>query len=289
MNDLGIAIAVMMILSALLGIITWIAAPLERQRQMLLIAVSAFGMFAFLFYAAGRLFWAQWIPHSAVIIWSNWTPVLAAIAAGVCCKLAETPLWRRLIMGGSLSMISVAAACWPFLNIALRPQPDGGDVFAGPVALQTSWATCSPAAAATFLTASGIHVTEADMVPLCLTDASGTPTLGLYRGVKLVANEFDQDVAVTSLTLSQLITSNQNWPVLLMVRLPMTGVDDRRYADQWGWIPGMGHSVVALGRTADGRLLIADPSKGLEAWTENDLKVLWHGDGIMLAGKLDRR
>ena len=72
---------------------------------------------------------------------------------------------------------------------------------------------------------------------------------------------------------------DDDWPVLLAVQLPH-GVDDRRYADQWGWIPGMGHSVVALGRTPDGGIIVGDPAGGLERWTEADLKVLWHGAGV---------
>ncbi len=280
MNDLWIAIAAMTIISAAVGIVTAIFGPKQRQRQMLWIALTTFGMFAFLLYAAGRLYWAKLIPASAVIVWSNWTPLLAAVAAGVCWQLDETPRWRRLAMSLALSSVAVAAVCWPFLNMALRPQPPGGDVWNGPVAMQTSWATCSPAAAATFLTAGDIPVNEADMIPRCLTDASGTPTLGLYRGVKLIANQNHRDVKVASLTLPDLMSANDDWPVLLMVKLPMTGVDDPRYAGEWGWIPGMGHSVVALGRSVDDQILIADPSKGMEAWTKQDLQLLWHGDAI---------
>ncbi len=40
----------------------------------------------------------------------------------------------------------------------------------------------------------GIRVSEVEMVPLCLTDYAGTPTLGLYRGVKLIANRHDRRV-----------------------------------------------------------------------------------------------
>jgi hypothetical protein len=144
--------------------------------------------------------------------------------------------------------------------------------------MQTSWATCSPAAAATLLRAEGLATTEAEMIPLCLTDSAGTPTLGLYRGVKLVAEQNGQAVEILDSTVDELLADG-DWPVLLAVKLPF-GVDDRRYADQWGWIPGMGHSVVAMGRTADGRVIIGDPSVGLEAWSEDDLRVLWHGDGM---------
>ncbi len=116
------------------------------------------------------------------------------------------------------------------------------------------------------------------MIPLCLTDRSGTPTLGLYRGIKLMADRNGRQVEVVDRQLAKLLEDN-DWPVYLAVQLPY-GVDDRRYADQWGWIPGMGHSVVALGRTSNGGIIIGDPSVGLERWTEADLKILWHGDGV---------
>jgi hypothetical protein len=102
--------------------------------------------------------------------------------------------------------------------------------------------------------------------------------LGLYRGVKLMAERHGQAVEILDGTVDELLTDG-DWPVLLAVKLPF-GVDDRRYADQWGWIPGMGHSVVAMGQTANGRVIIGDPSVGLEAWSETDLRVLWHGDGL---------
>jgi len=144
--------------------------------------------------------------------------------------------------------------------------------------MQSSWATCSPAAAATLLRAEGFEVSERDMIPLCLTDRSGTPTLGLYRGIKLIADQNDCQVEIVDSDLAKLLRDN-DWPVLLAVRLPH-GVDDRRYADEWGWIPGMGHSVVALGRTPDSGIIVGDPSVGLERWTEADLKLLWQGNGV---------
>jgi len=72
---------------------------------------------------------------------------------------------------------------------------------------------------------------------------------------------------------------DEDWPWLIAVKLPF-GMEDRRCADQWGWIPGMGHSVVVLGQTDDGGFAIGDPSVGLEVWTEDDLNLLWHGNGI---------
>jgi hypothetical protein len=278
MTDLWLAMIAVGIICVAVGVGAAMNAPQGRQAQMLWIAVATFGMFAFLLYAAGRLYWARLVPDSAVIVWSNWTPILAALAAGICFRLADTPRWRRISMTLSLAGVSLAAILWPFLGIALRPQPSGGNAWNGPVAMQTSWATCSPAAAATFLNAGGMQVSEAEMIPRCLTDASGTPTLGLYRGVKLVANQYDRDIHVLSMSLEELIASDK-WPVLLLVELPR-GAEDPRYEKEWGWIPGLGHSVVALSRDRKNGIVIADPSIGLEIWSRDDMQVLWHGDAI---------
>lgn len=277
--DLAIAIAVMSLLSLVAGLATGccLYSP-KGQRVILGLTCSVFAAVYFLFYASGQLFWAKYIPNSAAIIYSNFACVFAAMAAGWAFRLPNTPRWRRLVMVLMLGGMSLAATTWPLLSLAVRPPPIGGDEWQRGVAMQTSWATCSPAAAATLFNAIGIQVSEAELIPLCLTDASGTPTLGLYRGIKLVSDSHGRTVRVLDMNLQQLMSADQ-WPVLLAVELPY-GVDDRRYVDQWGWIPGMGHSVVALERLPNGDLLIGDPSVGLERWSEKDMQILWHGVGM---------
>ncbi|WP_182868180.1 peptidase C39 [Stieleria mannarensis] len=278
-TDLVIAIAVMTIVSAVCG---WIAARLaysdRGQWNIAFLAVAVLSTVFFLFYGSGQLFWARLVPLSAAIIYTNLSAIFAALAAGWAWRVPETPAWRRGLLVAALGAGAMMAITWPLLSIAVRPPPAGGDHWENGVALQTSWATCSPAAAATLFRAEGIPVSEAEMIPLCLTDASGTPTLGVYRGIKQIADRNAREVVLVGGTGDDLIAED-DWPVLLAVELPY-GVDDRRYVDQWGWIPGMGHSVVALGTTPAGDLLIGDPSVGLELWTEADLRVLWHGAGI---------
>ncbi len=281
-NDLVIAIAIMSCVSILAGLLTGCVVYANAgQLTMLGLTLSVFGTVMFLLYLSGQLFWARLVPVSAAIIYTNFSAVLAALAAGWAWRLPQTRLWRRAAMAMLLSLASLVGITWPLLSIAVRPPPAGGETWENGIAKQTSWATCSPAAAATLLRAEGIDVDESDLIPLCLTDSSGTPTLGLYRGIKLVAERAGRSVAVIDETLEELIAKD-DWPVLLTVELPF-GAEDRRYVEQWGWIPGMGHSVVAMRRTADGRgVLVGDPSVGLEAWSEKDLKVLWHGGGIRL-------
>jgi hypothetical protein len=280
-SDLMFAIVVMVVISLIAGVIAGSFKYRERgQFVTLAFTLAVFATVYFQFYGSGQLFWARLVPFSAAIIYTNFAAIFAALAAGWALRLPAMPRWRRGLLSSALAVGSLIAILWPMLSIALRPPPEGGDRWRNGVALQTSWATCSPAAAATLLTASGIPASEAELVPLCLTDASGTPTLGLYRGLVLASQAEGKVPRLVDQSLEQMLAANR-WPVLLAVELPY-GVEDRRYVDQWGWIPGMGHSVVALGRTRDGGILIGDPAVGLERWSAADLKLLWHGNGIRM-------
>ncbi|MDG2220264.1 MAG: peptidase C39 [Rubripirellula sp.] len=273
----------MSLLSLLVGGVACWYSPEKRNPQILWITLLVVCMFVFIYYAAGHLIWATWIRNSAVIIWSNWTPIFAAAAAGTCWRLHETPRWRRVILAGALTLITIASVLWPFLGMALRDQPQGGNQWEGQVAMQTFWSTCSPAAGATFLKAGGVPASEAKLIPRCLTAASGTPALGLYRGVKITANESGRNVIAEKSTIDRLLDGNQ-FPAILLVALPMTGVEDPRYADEWGWIPGTGHSVVALAANGDG-VIVGDPAVGREYWKREDLEVLWRGEMIRFANE----
>jgi len=282
--DLIFAMAMISIAAVLIGFATasnYVAGKLQHGQSIILaLTIVVVGMITFLYYAAGRLFWARLIEDSAVIVWSNLTPLFAAMAAGLVYRLPKTPLWRRLLLSASLSVAAVMAVLWPFMNIWLRPPLPAGNKVRSGVTMQTAWATCSPAAASTFLRAGGIEATEAEMIPLCLTDRSGTPTLGLYRGVKLAANANERDLEAIWMTQQEL-ESNQQWPLLVPVELPESGINNPSYEEDWGWIPGLGHSVVIFGRVADtGHFRVGDPSIGAELWTIEDMQVLWHGGAI---------
>lgn len=279
MADIWTAVAIMTLLSAGAAIVSaCFLSPQQGQLVMLGLAFSGAAVIFFCLYWAGQLFWARLVPSSAAIIYTNLAAILAGLGTGWAWRLPNTPRWRRAIMTVGLSLTSLAAILWPLLSIALRPPPPGHDEWHGPVAMQSSWATCSPAAAATLLKAEGISTSERELIPLCLTDYDGTPTLGLYRGIKLLASRHQRDVEIVDPRLEKLL-SDDDWPVLLAVRLPF-GVDDPRFEQEWGWIPGMGHSVVALRREPNGDIVIADPSVGLEHWSESTLKTLWQGNGM---------
>ena len=279
MSDIWIAIVVMSGVSAAAA---WLSARYlyteEGQRVILLLTLSISATVFFLLYLSGQLFWTRIVPSSAAIIYTNLASVFAGLGAGWGWRLPNVPRWRRALLATVLGLSSLAAILWPLLSMALRPPPEGHNESNGPVTTQSSWATCSPAAAATLLNAEGIRVSEREMISLCLTDGAGTPTLGLYRGVKLIANRNHRRIEIVGRDLEDLLAEDE-WPVLMAVRLPF-GVEDRRFADQWGWIPGMGHSVVALGRTPDRGFIIGDPAFGLERWSKSELEILWQGNGL---------
>jgi len=279
MQDIWTAVIVMTLVAAGAALVsTRFLSTDKGQSVMLLLALSLVATFFFLIYFVGQLFWARIVPSSAAIIYTNLAAVFAGLGTGWAWRMPRTPRWRRMSMALHLAGATLTAILWPLLSIALRPPPEGQDKWEGPVAMQTSWATCSPAAAATLLTAEGIPVSERDMIPLCLTDYDGTPTLGLYRGLKLVALRNNRGVEITDRSLTRLIKEN-DWPVLAAVRLPF-GVDDPRFSQEWGWIPGMGHAVVVLSRTPNGDFVVADPAIGQEIWSESKLETLWQGNGL---------
>jgi hypothetical protein len=279
MGDIWVAVLVMSVVSAIAALTAAGYLHTDRgQRVMLVFALSILATFFFLLYFNGQLFWARIVPSSAAIIYTNLAAVFAGLGAGWGWRLPKTPVWRRGFLAIALGLTSLVAILWPLLSIFLRPPPEGHDKWMGQVAMQSSWATCSPAAAATLLNAAGIRTSERELIPLCLTDYDGTPTLGLYRGVKLIANRNGRQVEIIDRSLESLL-QDDDWPVLISVRLPF-GVDDPRFADEWGWIPGMGHAVVALGRTPDGGFAIGDPAIGLEHWPESKMETLWQGIGL---------
>jgi hypothetical protein len=279
MQDIWTAVIVMTLVAAGAALVSARFLSTDKgQSVMLLLALSLVATFFFLIYFVGQLFWARIVPSSAAIIYTNLAAVFAGLGTGWAWRMPRTPRWRRMSMALLLAGATLTAILWPLLSIALRPPPEGQDKWEGPVAMQTSWATCSPAAAATLLTAEGIPVSERDMIPLCLTDYDGTPTLGLYRGLKLVALRNNRGVEITDRSLTRLIKEN-DWPVLAAVRLPF-GVDDPRFSQEWGWIPGMGHAVVVLSRTPNGDFVVADPAIGQEIWSESKLETLWQGNGL---------
>lgn len=221
---------------------------------------------------------ADWLPFSNLIVVANWLPLFAAVLAGITWEKTRDCAWRRLGSTGALGCTAMYALLSPVLGTA----PECGnrwDKMGN--CLQTTDFTCSAASAATLLNAHGIPASEQEMADLCLT-RHGTSWQGLYRGLKLKTAGTKWDVQVVACSRQEL--RNLSGPMIISVGLESTAPGDSDFTREFGWIPGVNHSVVLLGFTSYGCATIADPTQELsrEQWDDEMLKVLWRGYGIRL-------
>ena len=117
------------------------------------------------------------------------------------------------------------------------------------------------------------------MIPLCLTRRSGTLWWGLYRGLKLKTDGTPWDVRFIRCSLDEVL-NRAHGPLILSVRLDDGPGVDPRYKNDWGWIPGVQHSVVYFQRKNENSVEMGDPANGRELWGVGSLKTLWHGDAL---------
>ncbi|MCE9556065.1 MAG: hypothetical protein K8T91_22180 [Planctomycetes bacterium] len=203
------------------------------------VLVCLFGWFVH-----GKLLVATVLPFSNAIILGNGIALGMTALAGVMAGQSNMARWRR----------------WPF------------------TAVQSCAASCSPASAATLLRYHGIAATEQEMIGLCLTTELGTPSLGLYRGLKLKTQETAWRVEIVRGTADELFKSRAG-PVLLRIRLDTT---DSSSDGRWPWSPGIGHAVVFYSLGSGGSVEIGDPAVGRDRWTTQDLRSRWRGEGLRL-------
>jgi hypothetical protein len=259
----------------------WVGNQITRVLTGLAQTMLAASLVAFLLVFAiklqGRLVLAQWLPFSNVILVGNLTTVGAACLAGVVWGWNSLPMWRRLLFATGL----LFAAGLALLHGLPRNPPPAGNEWLDGVCMQSNKASCSACAAATLLDHYDIPADEAEMMELCLTGAKGTPSLGLYRGLKLKTAGTPYRVEAFHADVESLLDSKE-LPAILLVKLELGADVDPRYEHQWGWTPGLGHAVVYYGRSGPARIEIGDPSVGREQWTIEDLRVLWQGEGLRL-------
>jgi hypothetical protein len=83
------------------------------------------------------------------------------------------------------------------------------------------------------------------MMDLCLTRSEGTPSLGVYRGLKIKTRHSRWDVEVVRCPLEDLLR-NMEGPVLMRIRLE------------------------------------GEPAVGRQRWATSELKRRWRGEGLRL-------
>ena len=293
MIDLMIATSVMV--AACLWVI-WFVSRQIRQASPIWSVVLCFSVTAalgFVYFLNGWMTWARIVPVSAAIVWTNFTPLFLCIAAAAAWAIPGRPLWRRALLSSMLALFATGTLLQPILQPVIRPVPHSANTvwLAKEVCQQSSNVTCSPAAAATLLRANGINVEEHELIDWCLTDAMGTTSLGLWRGLKIATEETSYEPEVMDVSIDDLLSREPRedlFPCLILVGMPRFGgsisiEEAQRYTEQYGWPRGFRHCVVLYGPSSDGGVEIGDPSVGRERWSRSDLEVLWRGQAVRLA------
>ena len=278
MSDLYLAIAIVAAATVALFLLGLVLGRRAGPRGAAAFALAACGfVVAFVLLAADHLLLARLLPFSSLPVLGDWLPPAVALLAGVAWGRVPGARWRRSVLVAPFLMLCALRS----YGLAFGgPPPLGEDRWKDGVCRQTSAASCSAAAAATLLRAYGIDATEAEMAQLCLTREAGTTMHGLYRGLKLKTYRTPWRVEAFRYDVEGL--RREPGPVVLTVRLdPGPGIDER-YERLWGWAPGVRHTVVFFGFQDDGKTDIGDPAVGREHWRTEDVRVLWHGEGIRL-------
>ena len=276
MLDLLVGIFVIGLLSAILFVVSLRASRRMHERLIHLLGIFVVAMIvAYVTRVQGHPALSQLLPFSNLIVLSNWQPLLVSALAGLLWHRLPAQVWRKSAVTCALVVACLLSVYRPIL----AQPPAMHDRWDGPVCMQTSQASCTPAAAATLLRQHGIRTTEQEMALLCLTSRDGTQTLGLYRGLKLKTRGTPWDVYLFSDgTIDDLRGMG---PVLLSVEL-RPEVRTMRELQGGGWMVGVPHSVVLIGFIGAERVAIADPSFGRQIWTLDELRLLWHGEGVRL-------
>lgn len=277
MTDLYVGVAIMTVLSVILGVATAIVSRKAPDRLVDLLALLTITLIvAYIVWLWDDISLAHLLPFSNLIIVGNWMSLLAGVLAGLVWRRLRKQGFRRVVVVILLGGIGFYSLIQPMLG----EPPECQDKWQQFVCLQTSDVTCSAAAATTLLVAHGIPASEQEMARLCLT-RNGTTWKGIYRGLKLKTAGTDYDVEIFDEDVVALRTSTDG-PFLLKAELERGAPVPPIYHEQWGWIPGQPHSVVLFEFLENGSALMGDPSIGLEAWSVTDLQVLWHGEGLRL-------
>lgn len=223
----------------------------------------------------------RFLPYSNLIVLGNWMVPTVALLGGLAWHRMPGRFFRKSLLVGTMLCVAGYSLVHPLCGQV----PHCDNVWRNEVCLQSTNASCSPASAATLLRWYQIPATEQEMAELCLTRREGTYWQGLYRGLKLKTRDTPWDVEVfATKNLAELQEMTLNGPVILTVGLPKNAKVSPVYEADWGWVPGVSHSVVLFRFLPRHQVRVGDPSvdDGQENWTQTDLEVLWQGYGIRL-------
>lgn len=278
MSDLNWAIAIMgMVSAAAFELPRRITRPWGRSALLATLSSACAGLVAFLWWVFDSQWMIRLLPLKNLMVFGNWTPVLAGVIGGVAWNARFAgPAWRRGVLTALLMGVSCYAAWGPVYTKRVKVDPSQQAT----LWRQTSDASCSAAAAATLLNHFGIPATEAEMTELCLTSDRGTTNWGLYRGLRIKTEGTPYSVETVSGGADGVLACVG--PVLVSSGIDKWQTADPEYETRGGWIRGVRHSVVSLGRDAAGRVAVSDPSTGTEAWSDDSFRTLFRGVAFAL-------
>jgi len=279
--DLWIAALVMLLLGGgLSGATWWLAGRMSRRQRAIVGVCLTVGILGFGFFLSDSVWIARAFPLGAVVMYGNATPILAGMLVGIVLR-SGVALWRRLVATVALALIGGYSLFAP----ALEEPPRCSHRWKDGVCLQTSRASCAPAAAATLLAHHGIGATEREMARLCLTGQSGTLFHGLCRGLR-VKTEGTPFLATIGTESAEDLRAGAQLPALVSVMLtPEVDRRDARYSSEWSWTVGVGHTVVVFAFPDDRYVEVGDPSFGRERWGIEALRDLYVGRFITLEAR----
>lgn len=295
MTDLYLGLVIMILLG---GVMFALTLRVTRKAPMWLVdglaGLVVVGIAVYARWIWEDLFVARLLPFSNLIVVSNWFPLAAGMLAGLAWRrignkpakflglgkgeYGSTP--RKALVATVLFAAGAFSLIWPILG----SPPICDNDWQGDICMQTTPATCSPAAAATLLQNYGVYASEQEMAELCLT-RGGTSWKGLYRGLALKGGPVGRRVDVAQISIDTLIEGFVE-PCILQCELKMDAAGDDLAYQMEGWVPGQPHSLVLLDVQRHSRMgdlfWIADPSNRLEVWSREDLARLWQGQTLRL-------
>lgn len=288
MEHLRLAIGLMAFLSVAVFVVTARLLHNVSATMLNLLAVVVLGLIgAYMYLVWGQLWIVNWIPLPSVIVLSNWFPIMLALLAAILWnRMRAEPVWRRA--PAQLALLGVAV--WTMISVIPVSPPKCGDEWLPPeppvpwrICLQTTPYTCSAASVATILESLGIAATEAEMARLSLT-RRGTTWLGMYHGLSIKLMGTGMAARFFEGSVEDVARLTAQRPVLLCCQLTEeVAALSPKYKEEYGWIPGVLHSVVCFGTQGD-LFLIGDPSqRRMERWQRRDLINLWTGTGLLIA------
>jgi len=284
MTDLYLGLTAMAgVTVAVLAVTVYCTRPLTRRAATAAGGVVGLLLAAYLVFAWNTTLLANVLPVTSLVIVGNWFPPVAAFLAGITWTHGYGTKSRRVLFGGTL----LIASCWSLVSPLMGATPNCDDQWdLSGVCRQSSLSTCTPAAAATLLKHYGVPAEESEMAELCLTRRDGTTWQGLYRGLRLKTTGRRLRVEVLECHWNEL-PDLLDGPAILAVGIEAGKPYPEIYSRQWGWQPGIRHSVVLREFTSHNRIVIADPAVGKEIWTMGDLQTLFLGRVVRLVPDTD--